>query len=504
MLLIDSPTAIRLLLERVPPALKEAARFRSRVWTGPDVLLPDRFAIHLSASLRYMFYKRPDEQIVTSAWHDFKDRLRWNVHFEQERLAFPDVPDIDYDPDYRVIKPRKEFSGRTPAYIEAGLKAGDNYVDNYVKNVVPALKTQSKGLGLVWIDSLKSYLEENEYLVSATDKNLGVCVISKKWFIENTTKLWNDPLNYRKLSPAERQMLLERKERQVKEAAQAAEDLGKLQLAEFLLSKIPDDEHAESNVPVFYGIPKVHKTPVKMRPIVPCHSNAQSPAASFVSKQLKPLVEACPYVLKGSKDLARRLNELELSMYRKPWIVSGDIVAYYPNIPLAKCLSIVANRCKTAFADTMTAEERHLFFLCYFLANKGLIIDFNGESSEQIRGLAMGIACSPDLANLYGAHFEEKVFEDPLMNYHIPFYGRYLDDVLAIVYAPDRASALALAHKIKFDDVEIEWNVSEWNTPFLDMFVYLDPQDGQVHHKPYSKPLNHKERIPWASHHPKD
>ena len=46
--------------------------------------------------------------------------------------------------------------------------------------------------------------------------------------------------------------------------------------------------------------------------------------------------------------------------------------------------------------------------------------------------------------------------------------------------------------------------MSEWNTPFLDLFVYIDPQDGQVHHKPYSKPLNHKERIPWASHHPQD
>ncbi|MFL4368795.1 hypothetical protein, partial [Enterobacter asburiae] len=48
------------------------------------------------------------------------------------------------------------------------------------------------------------------------------------------------------------------------------------------------------------------------------------------------------------------------------------------------------------------------------------------------------------------------------------------------------------------------WEVSEWNSPFLDMLVYIDPLTGQVEHTPYRKALNHKERIPWASHHPKD
>ena len=55
-----------------------------------------------------------------------------------------------------------------------------------------------------------------------------------------------------------------------------------------------------------------------------------------------------------------------------------------------------------------------------------------------------------------------------------------------------------------FDECEIGWEVSEWHTAFLDLLVYLDPADGSVQHKPYSKPMNHRERIPWASAHPKD
>ena len=137
-------------------------------------------------------------------------------------------------------------------------------------------------------------------------------------------------------------------------------------------------------------------------------------------------------------------------------------------------------------------------------ANRGLIIDFNGESSEQIKGLAMGIACSPDLANLYGAHFEEEFMSTPGLTEKVPFYGRYLDDLLAFVVADTAAEAKATMQGLVFDECEIGWEVSEWHTAFLDLLVYLDPADGSIQHKPYKKPMNHRERIPWASSHPKD
>ena len=116
----------------------------------------------------------------------------------------------------------------------------------------------------------------------------------------------------------------------------------------------------------------------------------------------------------------------------------------------------------------------------------------------------MGIACSPDLTNLYGAHDENCILAQEHMKRSFAFFGRYLDDVLGLVYAETSVEAMNLAKQIQYEDVEVEWSVSEWHTPFLDMFIYLDPMTKQIGHKPYRKPLNHRERIPWASHHPKD
>ena len=78
----------------------------------------------------------------------------------------------------------------------------------------------------------------------------------------------------------------------------------------------------------------------------------------------------------------------------------------------------------------------------------------------------------------------------------VPFYGRYLDDLLALVIADTAAEAKGIMEGLVFDECEIGWEVSEWHTAFLDLLVYLDPADGSVQHKPYSKPMNHRERIP--------
>jgi hypothetical protein len=102
----------------------------------------------------------------------------------------------------------------------------------------------------------------------------------------------------------------------------------------------------------------------------------------------------------------------------------------------------------------------------------------------------------------FGYYFERAV--GVLTNPSIPFYGRYIDDCLAIVYATSEQEALNTISTIKFDGCTIEWNVSDSHQPFLDMTLYKDFRDNTLQHMPYRKARNHMERIPWISHHPLD
>lgn len=255
--------------------------------------------------------------------------------------------------------------------------------------------------------------------------------------------------------------------------------------------------------PEFYVIPKIHKNPTGYRPIVPCYNNITEPASKVVSKMLKPLYPEYPTILKGTKDLAQRISKLKLSRHRKVFIITGDIVAYYPNIPIDLAVPIVARLfMKYANEHSYTTQQKHIFMSCLQIAVRSpLFMKFDNKFYEQIRGVPMGAACSPDIANMYGAYYESLFTEDP----HIPFFGRFIDDCLAIVYADTAEEALRLVtDRVKYDDCSLTWEVTEWQAPFLDMLLYIDPATNQIEHKPYKKPLNHLERIPWASHHPLD
>lgn len=113
----------------------------------------------------------------------------------------------------------------------------------------------------------------------------------------------------------------------------------------------------------------------------------------------------------------------------------------------------------------------------------------------------MGVSDSPDMANLYGCHFENltKILERP----EIIFYGRYIDDCFALVYASSEEEAIAIVSTVKFDDCVIEWQASDIFQIFLDMRVFIDDKN-KLQHVPYRKDNNHLERLPWISHHPID
>jgi hypothetical protein len=207
-----------------------------------------------------------------------------------------------------------------------------------------------------------------------------------------------------------------------------------------------------------------------------------------------------PFLLRSSKDLAQKLATLRVLRNKKIWLVSGDIVAFYPTVPTDRCIEIVKEWWLTFVGDSKSTAEKHIFLRCLRFALQDLICDFMDETYLQVRGLAMGVACSPDLANLYAAYFEEKV----LPNERFLFFGRFIDDVLGVVVADSEQEALQIASIVSYESVKLDWSMSEWQAPFLDLLVYIDPVTNQVEHKPFRKARNNLERIPWASHHPTD
>ena len=500
------PLAINEIVSNMSLEMIRSLSYQQDVHCSPGVHLPKELAYQISVGAKYMFHEPSNVDLIRKAWQDFNRRLRWRINF-----LFDKGIESPYDPDFDVRPPSNKQAPPLPHYIELGLIKGRGFVNETIRKVpdVQTLRHPHKSLQPD-VGSIRDFLLNKEYVITGTDKNLGTAVSKRDWLIEKSQDILNDVNNYRLLEHDEAIRILNEK-------CSEMESLGNLafnyvdhlegSIADFLRSKITlrGETH---HIPKFYGIPKIHKQPVKMRPIIPCHSAIQNPAAKYVSKKLKPLIAEAATVIHGTKDLAYKLSKLTIDKTRKWYIVTGDVVAFYPNIPLTHCLDIVYNMYFEHYwniqnhDDPSNQARQNLFKRCLEVGNTNLLTQFNNKIYLQLNGLAMGVADSPDLANLYGYYFEK--LSNVINHPNIFYYGRYIDDCLAIVYAESELQALNILQEyVQFDNCTITWDASDHHQPFLDMMLYKDA-DNTLQHMPYRKNGNHQERIPWTSAHPYD
>ena len=65
-------------------------------------------------------------------------------------------------------------------------------------------------------------------------------------------------------------------------------------------------------VPKFYGLPKVHKNNVPLRPIVPSIGSITYKTAKFLASILSPLVGKTEHFVKNSTQFVKKIKELEV------------------------------------------------------------------------------------------------------------------------------------------------------------------------------------------------
>jgi len=506
--------AVSFVHTHTPLSILEAGRFRSHVHTSPGVVVPREISNELSLGLKYLLFDPPDKKLIMDAWFDFYRRVRWRIYF-----LFQEGPDMPYDPDYGVESKKNTPPPRLPLWMETGLKRGEMYCRQTMLKI-PESATQAKPNAFALrVEKVRHFLTNNNYVVTMTDKNLGLAVSERNWLIGNERTLLNDQRNFTLLAKKDADLIMWNKCDAMQKLANECVDVelySMLKLNKYFESLITErgDEHV---YPYFHGIPKIHKKPTGFRPIIPCHTVVFNPAAKFVSKELKPIVKSTPSIIHGTKDLFTRLSQLSIDYRRQFYFVSGDVVAFYPNIPLDKCMSIVCDMydsfllrtCRhDPYSETIdamlegTLTRQKLFKRAIEIGNTQLIAQHDEKYYLQLNGLAMGVADSPDLANLFAAHYENK---SGIMNHpDVLFYGRYIDDVFALVYAESETEALELIqNKISYDGCTIEWNVSSSECQFLDALLFKDAS-GVLAWRPYVKLGNHRERIPFVSHHPMD
>ena len=232
-----------------------------------------------------------------------------------------------------------------------------------------------------------------------------------------------------------------------------------------------------------YFLPKVHKDPLKVRPIVSCTNGPTQEASAFLDKLLQPQMKRVKSYVKNSTDLVNILESLQVPT--NAYLITLDIESLYTNISHDEAI--------ISFLRKFKHHPKKVFLLDLLkFVLKNNVFKFDDLVFTQLRGVAMGTRLAPALATIYIGELEEDYIQSRLKKPLL--WVRYIDDIFTIWTYPlvDFEQFLVNLNQIH-PSINFTAQISSLACDFLDLTIYKAPDftmTGKLSTTIYYKPSN--------------
>ena len=180
-----------------------------------------------------------------------------------------------------------------------------------------------------------------------------------------------------------------------------------------------------------YGVPKLHKDGVPLRPILSMVNSPHHPLAKWLATVLKPVVDLYSvHTVKDTFDFCKELEkftETNKDQLANTFLCSFDIASLFTNIPLIETIEICLDALYRNELVKKPEVPEQLMKKMLLKATTEVEFRFNGILYKQIDGVAMGSPLGPVLTNIFVGHCESRVSTDLFPS----LYKRYVDDTFS-------------------------------------------------------------------------
>ena len=97
--------------------------------------------------------------------------------------------------------------------------------------------------------------------------------------------------------------------------------------------------HTGASPPTFYGLPKVHKSGMPLRPIVSSIGSVTYETSKELSRILKPLGGRSPHHVQNNQEFLKQLGDIKLGP--DDIMMSYDVKALFTSVPIRPALKII-------------------------------------------------------------------------------------------------------------------------------------------------------------------
>ena len=183
---------------------------------------------------------------------------------------------------------------------------------------------------------LISALQKNtDIIVSRPDKGNGVAVLNKTDYISKMYSILNDPDRFvvDNKQKDDSKILFDR----LRTVLRSLADRGFIEKSE-VASLLPRC----GVVPRLYGLPKVHKTDVPLRPILSMNGSTQHLVAKWLVDVLQPVrSHFCRHTVKDSFEFVNSLRAVDVKNGTPYVFASFDVVSLFTSVPLVRCFDVI-------------------------------------------------------------------------------------------------------------------------------------------------------------------
>jgi hypothetical protein len=339
--------------------------------------------------------------------------------------------------------------------------------------------------------ALKKLWENKNIIIKKTDKNLGPVVMEKDSYIH--------------------QILTEHLLTKPQEATHRLKQL-KITLRSFISdnqglfsqSELIYFERSLKNqyrIPLFYGLPKVHKNPVTLHPIVSTTNSLLAIFSHWLDYRMKKLLPLVHLYTKKSAEIVLYLKKLTLP--RNTVLFSADAKSMYTNIDTDMGITAIRNFPLVNSSQISANFPTQPFLQILEIVMKNNIFAFQDTHWLQLSGTAMGRPAACAYATITYGHYKNTEIL-PRFSDNLLYYKRCIDDTFGIWIpsAVNNSSTWESFKRSLNNWGNLEWLIEEPSkvTNFLDLILKIS--NLKITTKTFQKQMNLYLYIPEGSAHP--
>lgn len=472
------PTSYSLHPDFVLHEFNPPAKYTFHDLTPPGTVLPD--SLHKLLGLGLNFCPTP-RALTRKNLLETLEGLKRSYRIAYQFRRNPDnrpfnrklyVPNKDYNPP--------DADAQAETIFEATSKRINEYT--FPRKKRSNLDTTQRRM-------LKELLERNDLTVAAADKNLGPCVLTTDQYRD----LCLDHLNKGNYDLVDKTV----DEIAASLRTQAIDFAGwiegmKPELGRDMQTKIITAYNDDRSVNLMYGLPKIHKKTLAIRPIISNSRGILSGVSKWLDHYLQPYLTQLDSYLRDSDALIETLAGTVHDVFHR--FYTYDVVSMYTNIDTEKALELIESYLETRCSYCVVLIEG------LRLVMENNYFTFDGTLYHQKNGTAMGTAVAPAWASLYLGIVETTVLKE--FDKHVVVYKRFIDDGFVIWKdAGTKYQFKRLLARLKQESgLSFTFEEFEYAAPFLDLTVYFE--GNRYLTKTYEKERNLYLYIPSSSAHP--